>query len=91
LGIAAQAVGLEPAQGRGRKLVVEFPIIDPGQLLEIRGNIPRVGLKIRDPAGLGKALVPRADLLADVTAGHPVVQVLGNLGRIRSAWLSRVW
>jgi len=73
LGVAAQPVGLEAAQGRGGKPAVELLVANPRQFLEIGGNIPRVRLKIGDPAGPGKALVPRADLLADVAAGHPVV------------------
>jgi hypothetical protein len=81
LGVAAQSVGLEPAQGRGGKPAVELLIANPGQFLEIGGNIPRVRLKVGKGTGPSKALVPRTNLLADVAAGHPVVQVLGNLSR----------
>ena len=49
------------------------------QLGQLRRHVPLIGLKIRAVRFLGKALIPWADILANITPRDPAIQVLCNV------------
>ena len=62
-----------------------------GEVVQVGGNIFGVGLKVRYVGRLGKGLVPGANVLANIAAGDPVVEIVGDRwGKLRISILDSV-
>ena len=77
-GIAPPHCWFNASQCRSRKPAVPFGLVEVGQILESRGNIVGVGLKIFNVSGVSKPLVPRTNVLADVAPGYPTSHVVSD-------------
>jgi len=78
LGIASPLVRLDAAEGGGGGALLPVFFVKTGEVTEFGVYVPRIRFEAGFVGGLGEALVPGADVLADVAACDPALEVLSD-------------